>query len=115
MEPRLGGRWLEISAAGTERQSPRSRDGSRRLSVANARSARPLRLKILTAGPRDSAEKFAGQMAYADRQLGRFRVLNGLDVNDKLSSWRWNSGGTVASDTSHQPDEMQRVTSSRSA
>jgi predicted Zn-dependent protease len=56
----------------------------RRLSVAEARSARPLRLKIVAVGPRDTVEKLAGQMAYADRQLERFRVLNGLDVNDKL-------------------------------
>ncbi|ARQ02886.1 M48 family metalloprotease [Pseudorhodoplanes sinuspersici] len=56
----------------------------RRMSVAESRSARPLRLKIVTVGPRDTVEKLASQMGYADRQLERFRVLNGLDVNDKL-------------------------------
>lgn len=56
----------------------------RRMSVAEARSARPLRIKTVTVGPRDTVEKLASQMGYSDRQIERFRVLNGLDANDKL-------------------------------
>ncbi len=55
----------------------------RRMSVAEARAARPLRLKIVTVGPRDSVERLAARMAYADRQVERFRVLNGLDATDR--------------------------------
>jgi len=58
----------------------------RRMSVAEARAARPLRLKIVAVRPRDTIEKFASQMAYSDRQLERFRVLNGLDANGKLKT-----------------------------
>jgi predicted Zn-dependent protease len=56
----------------------------RRLSVAEARAARPLRLKVVTVTSRDSIDRLAARMAYADRQLERFRVLNGLDATDRL-------------------------------
>ena len=48
------------------------------------RSARPLRLRVVTVGPRDSVERLAYRMAYHDKQVERFRVLNGLDPTDKL-------------------------------
>ena len=56
----------------------------RRMSVAEARAARPLRLKVVTVTARDNIERLAARMAYADRQVERFRVLNGLDATDKL-------------------------------
>jgi len=56
----------------------------RRMSVAEARAARPLRLKVVTVTARDNFERLAARMAYADRQVERFRVLNGLDATDKL-------------------------------
>lgn len=56
----------------------------RRLSRAEARAARPLRLKIVTVGAGDTIERLASHMAYSDKQIERFRVLNGLDANDKL-------------------------------
>jgi predicted Zn-dependent protease len=56
----------------------------RRMSVAEARAARPLRIKVVTVTARDNIERLAARMGYADRQIERFRVLNGLDQNDKL-------------------------------
>ena len=56
----------------------------RRMSVAEARAARPLRLQTVTVGPQDSVERLAQRMAYADRQVERFRILNGLDANARL-------------------------------
>jgi len=56
----------------------------RRMSRAEARAARPLRIKVVTVTARDNIERLAARMGYADKQVERFRVLNGLDANDKL-------------------------------
>jgi predicted Zn-dependent protease len=56
----------------------------RRMTNAEIRSARPLRLKVVTVTPRDTIEKLAARMAVADKPVERFRVLNGLDPNDKI-------------------------------
>jgi predicted Zn-dependent protease len=56
----------------------------RRMSLAEVEDAKPLRLKVVTVGPGDTVEKFAGRMAVADRQLERFRVLNGLEAGARL-------------------------------
>ena len=56
----------------------------RRMTLAEIKSARPLRLRIVTVRPGDTVEKLGARMAYHDRQVERFRVLNGLDVKDKL-------------------------------
>jgi len=56
----------------------------RRLTLAEIQSAKPLRLKIIKAGPNDSVESLASRMALIDRQVERFRVLNGLDAADRL-------------------------------
>ncbi len=58
----------------------------RRMSLAEIEDAKPLRLQIVTVAPGDTAEKLAGRMAVADRQLERFRVLNGLASGEKLKS-----------------------------
>jgi predicted Zn-dependent protease len=41
---------------------------------------------VLTVGPGDTVEKLATRMAVADRQVERFRVLNGLEPGDRLKS-----------------------------
>ncbi len=56
----------------------------RRMTLAEIRLAKPHRLKVVTVGPRDTVERLARRMAVSDRQVERFRVLNGLDVNAKL-------------------------------
>lgn len=58
----------------------------RRMSNAEIRQARPLRLRIVTVTARDSIDRLAARMAVADKPLERFRVLNGLDPNDKLTA-----------------------------
>ncbi|HWV55756.1 M48 family metalloprotease [Pseudorhodoplanes sp.] len=57
----------------------------RRMSSAEIRSARPLRLKIVTVTARDTIERLAQRMAVSDKPVERFRVLNGMDPNDKLT------------------------------
>jgi len=56
----------------------------RRMSLAEIEEAKPLRLRMVKVGPGDTVEKLAAKMAVPDRQVERFRVLNGLDPGDKL-------------------------------
>ncbi len=56
----------------------------RRLSLAEIRSAKPLRIKVVRAAAGDTVEQVASRMALIDRQVDRFRVMNGLDANDEV-------------------------------
>jgi predicted Zn-dependent protease len=80
-------RFIFASKAATPETERAFRDavGSfRRLSLAEAQQAKPLRLKIVTVKPGDTIEKLAGRMAMIDRQAERFRVLNGLAPGERL-------------------------------
>jgi predicted Zn-dependent protease len=70
--------------AETERAFREAVNTFRRLSLAEIRSAKPLRVKVVKVEPGDTVEHFAARMALIDRQLDRFRVLNGLDSGDQL-------------------------------
>ena len=56
----------------------------RRMSLAEIEDAKPLRLQVVTVRPGDTVEKLAGRMAVGDRQIERFRVLNGLEAGARL-------------------------------
>jgi predicted Zn-dependent protease len=56
----------------------------RQLSATEAQQAKPLRLKIVTVRADDTVEKLASRMALIDRQVERFRVLNGLEPGETL-------------------------------
>jgi predicted Zn-dependent protease len=58
----------------------------RRMSLAEIEDAKPLRLQVVTVAPSDTVEKLANRMAVADRQVERFRILNGLEPGDRLKS-----------------------------
>jgi predicted Zn-dependent protease len=58
----------------------------RRMTLAEVRLAKPHRIKVVTVGPRDTVERLARRMAVSDRQVERFRVLNGLDAGDKVKA-----------------------------
>ena len=58
----------------------------RRLSPSEAQKAKPLRIKVVTVKPGDTVEKIASRMALIDRQVERFRVLNGLDPADHVKA-----------------------------
>jgi predicted Zn-dependent protease len=58
----------------------------RRMTLAESQAAKPLHIKIVTVAPGETAERLAGRMAIADRAVERFRVLNGLGANDRLSA-----------------------------
>jgi predicted Zn-dependent protease len=70
--------------AETERTFREAVGTFRRLTLAEIQSAKPLRLKIVKIQPGDTVERLASRMALIDRQLDRFRVLNGLDANERL-------------------------------
>jgi predicted Zn-dependent protease len=66
-----------------DRQFGEAVQSFRRLSVAEIKSAKPLRISIRTVQPGDTAERLAREMAVADRAVERFRVLNGLGPKDQ--------------------------------
>jgi len=56
----------------------------RRMTLAEIQHARPLHVKVVTVGPRETIEKLAGRMAVPDRQVEQFLVLNGLSPGATL-------------------------------
>jgi predicted Zn-dependent protease len=52
-----------------------------RLTPAQAATVKPRKLRVVTAGPRDSVATLAARMAYPSLQNERFRALNGLSSN----------------------------------
>ena len=58
----------------------------RRLTLAEIQAARPLRMKIITVQPGDTVESLSHRMAGVDRQLERFRILNGLDAKSTVKA-----------------------------
>jgi predicted Zn-dependent protease len=70
--------------AETERAFRESVGTFRRLTLAEIQTAKPLRLKVVKVQPGDTVEHLASRMALIDRQLDRFRVLNGLDANEQV-------------------------------
>ncbi len=71
------------STAETDRIFRESVGTFRRLTLAEIKQAKPLRLQVVTVGPGDTVEKLAGRMVVPDHQAERFRVLNGLGTGDK--------------------------------
>jgi len=57
----------------------------RRLSIGEAASLKPLRIRVVTARSEDTLESFAQRMAVENYPLERFRVLNGLRAGDALT------------------------------
>ncbi len=58
----------------------------RRLTLAEIQQARPLRVRVVAVQPGDTVETLAARMASGDRQLERFRVLNGLGAKDTVKT-----------------------------
>ena len=56
----------------------------RRLSLAEIQSVKPLRLAVVRVATGETPEQIAARMAPVERPLERFRILNGLDANERL-------------------------------
>src|ERR1700754_2643145 len=68
----------------SERNARETVNSFRRLTLAEIQEARPLRIKVINVQPGDTVESLAHRMAGVDRQLERFRVINGLDAKDTV-------------------------------
>lgn len=55
----------------------------RRLTEAEARAVKPLRIRIVTVKAGDTAASIAARMAFSDFKVERFRVLNGLKPDEQ--------------------------------
>jgi predicted Zn-dependent protease len=70
----------------TDRTFRESIQTFRRLSEQEVHSTKPLHLKIVKVQPGDTVETLATHMALLDRQIERFRVLNGLGSDEQLKA-----------------------------
>ena len=70
--------------ADTDRVFRESVETFRRLSLSEMSGAKPLRLKLVTVAPGETAEQLAGRMAPIDHALDRFLVINGLEHGEAL-------------------------------
>jgi predicted Zn-dependent protease len=55
----------------------------RRMTAAEISTAKPLRIRVVTAGEGDTVERLAARMG-TDRKEERFRILNGLGAGDRV-------------------------------
>ena len=58
----------------------------RRMSLKEAAQVKPMRIALVTVGPRDTVESMARRMAVPDHALETFRVINGLSHEDRLKA-----------------------------
>jgi len=63
----------------SERNARETVNSFRRLALEEIQDARPLRIKVITVQPGDTAESLSHRMAGVDHPMERFRLLNGLD------------------------------------
>jgi predicted Zn-dependent protease len=57
----------------------------RRMTVAESQAAKPLHIRVVSVEGADTIEALAGRMAMPDHALERFRILNGLEPNERLT------------------------------
>jgi predicted Zn-dependent protease len=57
----------------------------RRMTLAESQAAKPLHIKIWIVEPGETVERLASRMALSDRQVERFRILNGLVPTDRVA------------------------------
>jgi predicted Zn-dependent protease len=69
-----------------EREFRQSAQSFRRATPQEIASAQPMRLAVTRVQPGDTAERLATRMAFADRQVDRFLVLNGLEPGQGLKA-----------------------------
>ena len=58
----------------------------RRLTAAESTAVKPRRLSVVTVKSGDTVQSLSSRMAFTDRQLERFLVLNGLTSTTRLSA-----------------------------
>jgi predicted Zn-dependent protease len=73
------------TTAEVDRAFRESVNSFRRMTLAESQAARPMRIKVVTVEPGDTVERLASRMAIADRQVERFRILNGLGPTERVT------------------------------
>ena len=72
-----------------ERDLRRTTYSFRQLDEPEAMSLKPQRISIIKVGLRDTVLSLAQRMPFEDLKLERFRLLNGLATNERLTAGRW--------------------------
>jgi predicted Zn-dependent protease len=79
--------FLTVTPAGRGLQPFASTiESFRTITPQQAAQVRARYLRVVTVGARDTVQSLAGRMAFTDRQLDRFLVLNGLSPNSRLQA-----------------------------
>lgn len=78
--------FVTIVPAGQSNVFSSMYNSMRRMSANEAAAITPRRLEVVTVRSGDTVASLAGRMAYATAQQERFRVLNGLGANDKVTA-----------------------------
>ena len=87
---RMGAQTFRLTYAAREMSAAQdaafrqSAETFRRLTSEEAARLKPLRIALVTAGSADTAETLAARMSSDEPRLERFRVLNGLQVSDRV-------------------------------
>ena len=58
----------------------------RRMTIQEAQNAKPLRIKLVTVGLRDTIETMSRRMATGDKKRETFLALNGLNTGESLAA-----------------------------
>lgn len=83
--PQQAYHFSTISQAGQATQFNSMFQSIRRISATEASAVRPRKLSVVTVKSGETLQTMAGRMAYTDRALERFLVLNGLTSASKLA------------------------------
>ena len=78
--------FLTISQAGQGTQFNPLYASMRRMSTAEASAIRPRKLQVVTVKSGETLQSLASRMAYSDKPLDRFLVLNGLSASTRLTA-----------------------------
>ncbi|KPF91032.1 peptidase M48 Ste24p [Novosphingobium sp. AAP83] len=84
--PQQAFHFSTISQAGQAPQFDAMFRSIRRISASEASAVRPRKLSVVTVKAGDTVQSMAGRMAYTDKPLERFLVLNGLTASSRLSA-----------------------------
>jgi predicted Zn-dependent protease len=84
--PQQAFHFSTISQAGQAAQFDAMFRSIRRISATEAAAVRPRKLSVVTVKTGDTIQGMASRMAYNDKALERFLVLNGLNTSSKLSA-----------------------------
>jgi predicted Zn-dependent protease len=78
--------FVTISQAGKASQFDSLYSSMRRITSAEAAAIKPRKIQVVTAKAGDTAQSLSARMAYTDKPLDRFLVLNGLTSSSRITA-----------------------------